>query len=443
MTKTYKDLISDVVIEANYAESDWLAKIRHTAYDRFKKLGFPTRKTEDWKYTNIDKILKAAYMPSLKPAVDIPDPDLIQQYHLGGEEVNRMAFANGNLHDGFSSKFSFPKNVIFQELSSAIKEHPEKIKPYLASRVCEDTNAFAAINTFSFSQGAFLYIPDGQVVDAPAHILFAGLGDDQWPTVTNPRVLVVLGKDAKLNLLINHVTLNHEAYFMNSALEFYLGKGSKLHATIVQRQSCEASHFMSVRSYQEENSHLEVRNFAKQGDITHNDYSSHLVGENAFCDIRGLSLLAGHSQVSQGVWARHEASKTTSRQVFKNILAGHAQAEFNSTAHVYKGTIDSNSDQMNRNLILSDHARAYARPQLLIDADEVQAAHGSATGQLEDHEVFYLKSRGLDEETARYILTYGFAEEILSTVKPDNLRWQLELLSKQVIEAMLDPANEL
>ena len=170
--------------------------------------------------------------------------------------------------------------------------------------------------------------------------------------------------------------------------------------------------------------------------MSHHELTVDYQGEGACSEDFGLSILRGQSHVSQIFNVRHQNSHCRTRQLYKNILGDRAQAEFNSLVHVFTGTKGSDSDQLNRNLIVSDSARAFSRPQLKIDADDVAATHGSATGQLDERELFYLRSRGLEKTLARYVLTYGFAEEILKKIKSDSMRWQLELWVRKEIEAM-------
>ncbi len=176
----------------------------------------------------------------------------------------------------------------------------------------------------------------------------------------------------------------------------------------------------------ETGSRLEIVGTATGGSIIRNDIHVDLDGAEAFCPLAGLAALAGKSQAFQHVSVNHRFLNCTSRQIYKNILAGDSVAEFNSLVHVWRCAQKSDSEQLDKNLLLSENARVYSRPQLRIDNDDVRASHGAATGRLEKDELFYLQSRGFPKELARFLLIYGFAKEVLEKIRPEELRRQLE-----------------
>lgn len=437
--ETYQSLIEHLPGPADGESLPWLKAIRQKAFERFRQIHFPTRKLENWKYTPLDRILKAPFVPLPQSPSEVSDEHVFDKYNLVKEGERRIVFINGIPSERYSLGTPLPAGVILEDLGSVLRRDPEKVRPYLAPHPESEANAFAAVNTFSFQKGFFLWVPPGTEVPLPVHLVFAGVGRPQGPPAFCPRVLVVLGEGARLQWITSYISISREPYFLNGVLEIYLGKGSRMEWTVVQRQAAGVSHVSTARCFLEESSSLRRVAFLRGGDVSHYETQIHLRGENASNEDFGLAVLKGDSRVSQIIDVHHERSHGRTRQLYKNILADQSQAEFNSLVHVYRGTRGSDSDQLNRNLILSEGGRAWSRPQLQIDADDVQATHGSATGQLDARELFYLQSRGLDLALARFVLTYGFAEEILEKMKPDSIRWQLELLVRQQIEAMVGP----
>ncbi|MBI3313778.1 MAG: Fe-S cluster assembly protein SufD [Candidatus Omnitrophica bacterium] len=383
----------------------WLEEIREKAYARYQTLGLPTRKMDVWKYANLEKLLRTSFG------------------QISDEQVLKYDAKN------------LPAGVILSDLRKALEKHSDKMKRYLGRTLNTESNSFALLNTFNFREGVFLFVPANAALAVPIEINFSGEGQEEAP-VFCPRILVILEDGAKANVTFRQTSLNGKAYFSNAVAEIYLGKGANLHWDQVDKESESAFQFFTVRAALETQSQLEMISFTSGGDITRQDTEVLLQGENASAWVGGLSLLSGHSEVANVVTVKHDHSDGISRQLFKNILSGQAQAEFTSLVHVGKGTQRSDSNQLNRNLILSDSAHAYSRPQLKIDADDVRASHGSATGQPDPNELFYLKSRGLAPETARLVLSFGFAEEVLEKIKDRNLREELERGVRKSLEGI-------
>lgn len=434
--RTYQDYVSELEVYEGDLDIPVIQSARKKAYVRFKELGFPTNNLEAWKHTKLDRILKQPFEPSSE-SVKVDDPQVFDRYHLPKDGEHRATYLNGVYSKRFSLSSELPKGVVLGGLLSHAQNNADKIDGYLEKGIELEENAFACINTFSFKEGVFLYVPDRVTIDIPIHIVFAGLGSSSKAPAFFPRTLIVLGNDAKVNLVTSYLSLNNEPYLMNAFTQVHLGRGAKLNWTKVQRLNDHAAKVLTTRCYQRVSSNLEMVAFNRGGQVSHNDFQTFFEGEGASFKADGLAVLSRKSQVTQVVTAHHQSSGCISRQIFKNILADESQSEFNSLAYVYKGTKGSDTHQLNRNLILSKNARAYARPQLKIDADDVSAAHGSATGQLDERELFYLRSRGFSRELAKFILTYGFAEEILEKIPSDNVRWQLELHIRKEIEAMI------
>jgi len=435
--ESYGDFLKAFVYKEDEKAKPWLRGIRRKAFDRFTALGLPTKKLENWKRTNFESILKTPFHPESRNLLDFRDLRDSDFSEWVETDAWRLVLLNGIYSARFSNGENLPSGVVARDLASAILEDPKGVQISLCRNPENESNPFAHLNTLSFQDGVYLYVPPGVRMERPVHLVLAGLGGKESPVVFYPRILVLLGEDAKADFVFHHISLNQGRYLMNGVAEIYVGKGAKMHWTVVQQLGMEASQFLTSKCHLAESSSLESVFFARGGDVTHNELEIIFEGENASSRLNGLSLLSGRSRVSEIVTARYAASHCVGRQVYKNIVADEAQAEFNSLVHVCSGTEGSNSDQQNRNLILSESARAHSRPQLKIDADDVQATHGSATGQLEEKELFYLQSRGLTKELARFVLTYGFAKEILEKIRPDALRQKLEDFVRQELEAMV------
>ena len=401
----------------------WLLDIRERAYERFGALGFPTRKSETWKYIHLDPILNSPFLSAetnANPAAE--DENGLKPYLFSESESNRLVFLNGVHSAKLSSARNLPAGCILENLSTALEKNPALVKTHLAKNISEEQNPFAMINAFCFREGVFLYLAKNCEIKEPIHLVFLDLACDP-KLISHPRLLVVADQNSKATLVLNHVGLSKGQTLMNGAVEIHLAKEADLKISAIQRN---AYQFLTWRTRLHEGSRFDLTSIHLNGIFEQNDIQVDFEGAGASCSLSGLSVLEGFSQVFHHALVNHRAPNCTSRQLYKSILADEAKSEFNSLVHVLPGAQKSDSNQLNRNLLLSESARVFSRPQLKIYADDVKATHGSATGQLAKDELFYLRSRGLTMNAARHLLTYGFAKEVLELICPVNLRKQLE-----------------
>lgn len=434
MAKTLSEFFTESRPLNRKEAASWLEEIRRQAYEKFVKSGFPTRKQEHWRYTNLEKILKMQIAGKVPAAVH-PDTFLSQSF-LKGVDLPRL-FLNDSDFRFLPGSGGFAAGVLAESLDAAALKNPDFLRPVMDEILKDSENSFECINLFEGKGGIVLSFPDDFRSEKPFHICLAGQGSDEGTLFSNPSLFIVLGKQAKVDIVFEHSSTNAAVYLMNTLICAALGEGSNLSWTEISKQSQNASRLDSTRIYLADTAQFRSVSFNWGGDINHNETRIFMRGKQSEAVLKGLAILNGHSQLSNAVTAYHEGSQTLSRQEFKNILTDDSQAEFNSLVHVGKNTAGCDSDQINRNLILSDHAKAYSCPQLKIDSDDVRAKHGSATGQLSADELFYLRSRGLNSQDAREVLTFGFAEEIMGHVADLFLRERLKGFVKTRISGML------
>ena len=433
---SYRESFTEDLLKVQAPAWPWIAKLRQEAYERFKSIGFPTRKLESWKYVTLDPLLNASFVSSDKNAA--PELDLALSKELSFSEGSpRIVFVNGVYSETLSSINFLPHGVFLNRLSENMEFTPEIVQPYLTAGLEEESNAFSLINLFSFKDGAFVYVPANSTLDEPLHILFVESGTSAEAVALYPKILIVLGEHATAAVTLNFIGGARGKYFRNAHAQIHLGKSSALDCNIIQRESKEAFSFLSSRYFLEKESRLNVTSFSQGGLVTRNDSEVKLIGERASVSLKGLSVLSGESQVFHHAAVHHLVPHCVSRQFYKNILADKSKSEFDSLVHVGHNAVKSDSNQLNKNLLLSDFAQEYSRPKLKIDNDDVACTHGATVGQLQETELFYLRSRGFSEASARFVLTYGFAEEILEGVKPEPLKTRLEALVSEELKKVI------
>ncbi len=424
-TLTYRDFL-DTIQETG---GNWLSSFKKKSHERFSAIGFPTKKNEDWKYIGLDPILNFPIAESKSAVKDVS----LKSYFLDGKDHNRVVFVNGNYSDSLSQT-SKGNSFTLERLNSAVSN--PALKTYLDKDLEQETNPFALINGFRFQDGVYVHIPKNESPKEPIHLILSQLPGDARPT--DLRIVVVLEENSSAEIVFDHLGLSEHAYFENVVTEIHLGKGARLEWLNLTRESKNGFHFHTIRAFQSENSRLDALFFSQGGAITRNETLTRFQGKNASCDLKGLSLLDNASQIYNLVTVDHTVGHCTSRQLFKNILAGKTKSEINSLVHMHPDAQKSDSHQLIRNLLLSRDAQAYSRPQLKIHADDVKATHGATTGQLSKQELFYLKSRGLNEKQARFMLTYGFAEEVVEQIAFPSIRSQIEAMVEKEIKEIVD-----
>lgn len=402
----------------------WIGRLRESAFNSFERLGFPTVRQEEWKYTNVAPISKANFEPVVEGAGSL-DAAQLQPFIYEEARASRLVFVNGFYRPELSSTEALPDGVIALDIAAALREekHAENLREQLARIADFNENAFTALNTAFLESGAFIQIPEGTQVEAPLHLLF--LSDGQG--VSSPRVLVVAGRGSTATVIESYAGVRDgDAYLTNAVVDVSLEEGAQLNHYKVQRESPEAFHIATTRAALGRASSFNLTTITLGALLSRHDVHVTLDDEGAECWVDGLYLVGATQHTDTHSVIDHRRPHCTSHQLYKGILDGKSRAVFNGKVFVREGAQQTDAQQTNRNLLLSNEARVDTKPQLEIFADDVKCAHGATVGQLEEEELFYLSSRGLNADLARNLLTYGFAEEVIAKIKIESIRAELD-----------------
>jgi Fe-S cluster assembly protein SufD len=283
----------------------------------------------------------------------------------------------------------------------------------------------SALNTALAFDGAYVYIPDGVVLDRPVQLLFVASVSGA-AIMANVRVLVVAGDRTQSRIVETYVGSPNASYFTNAVTEIFAGEHAVVDHYKVQQESVQAFHIASMHVHAGRASNVSSHSFALGGRIARNDVTALLDGEGAECTLNGLYLADGERLVDNHTTIDHAKPHCPSHEIYKGILGGRARAVFNGKIVVRPDAQKTDAKQTNRALLLSDHASINTKPQLEIFADDVKCTHGAAIGQLDDDAIFYLRARGLTYFEARDMLIHAFAGDILNRVRIEPLRVALE-----------------
>jgi Fe-S cluster assembly protein SufD len=410
----------------------WAQRLREAAFDRFKDLGFPSVKEEEWKYTNVAPLSKLSFQTPSAETDRVVQQAEVERLGCNEAKDSTLVFVNGVLRKDLSSLKDVPAGVSALGLAEALESqtHQELIREYLGRGVDYNTSGFVALNTAMFANGAFVLIPENVELDKPLSLLFISSGN----VVSFPRVLVIAEAHSKATLVENYANAGKGVSFTNAVVEVVLQDGASLEHYKVQRESVESFHIASTNASLGTNSTYDSTaiNFGAQ--LSRHDIAVLMDHEGAECWVDGLYVVSTGQHTDTHSVIDHQKPHCTSHQLYKGILDGKSRAVFNGKVLVRHGAQKTDAMQTNKNLLLSKEARIDTKPQLEILADDVKCAHGAAVGQIDEDELFYLQTRGIHGELARNLLTYGFAEEVIGKIKIESIRSQLD-------EAVLNRLN--
>ena len=404
----------------------WVQGLRGRGAASFSALGFPTVRDEEWRFTSVAPIANGQFEPA--PPGSLSTASLEQLPYA--TVANRLVVVNGRFSPELSALADLPDGVRAGSLAAAISgslsADGDVVQQHLGRLADIDERAFAALNTAHLSDGAFVLIPDGVVVEAPLQVLFVSVNQAAGPaTVSYPRCLIVAGARSQARIVETYVGTG-APYFANAVTEVFAGAGCVVDHYKVQQEPVEAFHVASMHVHAERGATFSSHSFSLGGRLVRNDAIARLDGEGAEVTLNGLYLADGERLVDNHTTIDHAQPHCPSHEIYKGILGGRARAVFNGKIIVRPDAQKTDAKQTNRALLLSDNALINTKPQLEIFADDVKCTHGAAIGQLDDDAIFYLRARGLTYFEARDMLIHAFAGEILERVQVEPLRRALE-----------------
>ncbi len=349
------------------AAEPWIQSLREAAFERFAKLGFPTTREEEWRFTNVAPIARAAWKAG--PAFGSPIPEAAQQ-HLA-------------------------------------KHAPE--------------TAFTALNTAFLDRIHFYEVPRGTVREEPIEITYDATGAEGQYLA--PRTLIVVGPHAHCSIVETYV--GSGKYFTNAVTEIVAGDGAVIDHYKIQQESPEAYHISTIQATLGRSANFTSHSISLGGALVRNDANATL-SEGTEATLNGLYIADGTQHIDNHTVLDHAKPHGASHELYKGILDGRAGAVFNGRIVVRKDAQKTDSKQTNKNLVLSNEATINTKPELQILADDVRCTHGATIGQLDAESLFYLQSRGIPKREARSLLTYAFAQDIIDRIKIQALRESLE-----------------
>jgi Fe-S cluster assembly protein SufD len=401
-------------------EVDWIAATRRDAGTMLAERGLPTTRIEDWKYTSIKPIAKRSFRrPSAADAT--ADADAVEGQRIPGLETRRLVFVNGHHAAALSEPGEAREGLRVQNLAAALSENPEALRERFGASAPSDFSGFTAMNTAFAEDGVLVEVSADTRIERPIELLFVSTPMDE-PVAANPRVIVAAGHHAELTVIEHYVGLDDAANLTNAVTEIRLAEGARLQHYRLQRESRKGFHIGSVHVNQAANSRYESHNLQMGAQLSRTDINTALDGEGAETLFNGLYMLNGRQHSDTHTRINHNQPHTTSEESYRGILDQNARGVFNGRVYVAPDAQKIAAYQSNDNLLLSGKAEIDTKPELEIYADDVVCSHGATVGQLDRQALFYLRSRGVEEEAARGLLLYAFAEAAIGRMGLEPLQ---------------------
>jgi Fe-S cluster assembly protein SufD len=405
-------------------EQAWLRELRRSSLDSFQRLGFPTTHDEEWRFTNVAPIARIPF--KLVTDTKAPSAAELSSFSFGSWSGIQLVFVNGIYSAKLSSGTGQPNGLFAGSLSEALEKHSDLLQAHLGRYAGSSEETFAALNTAFASDGAFIYLPKECVVEQPIHLLFLSCGENSESSVCHPRVLVVAEENSQVQILESYASAREGVCFTNAVTELVAAENAFIDHYKLQRESLATFHVSTVQVYLGRSANVSTQTISLGGSLVRNHVNAVLDGEGGEATLNGFYLVNGHQHVDNHTSIDHAKPHCNSHELYKGILDGKARGVFNGRIIVRPDAQKTDSKQTNKNLILSEEALVNTNPQLEIYADDVKCTHGATIGQLDADSIFYLRSRGIDHESARHLLTYAFAGDFIHRLKIEPLRVALE-----------------
>jgi len=416
----------------------WLPALRNTAIERFAALGFPTRRREDWKYTQVGPLAESIAAARGSHAAAELSGDARTQVEaavVATAEGPALVFVDGAFAPGLSMPAAMRTDsdgLIVDSLAAVLRRDPASVEGLLTASAADEDRAFVALNTAFGRDGAVVRVGRGVTVERPIEIVHVAFRDG---AVSHLRNLITLDESARAVVVEHFVSAGARRYLTNAVTTTRIGPNASLDHVVLETEAADARHVGTRSARIEANGALRSSLVSLGGALVRNETAATLAAPGADCQLDGLFVADGSRHVDNQTTIDHAAPHGTSRELYKGILGGRAHGIFNGGVIVRPDAQKTSAQQSNPNLLLADGAEIDTRPNLEIHADDVKCSHGSTVGRLDGDALFFLRARGIAEAEARRMLCGAFAAEIVERLPSEGLRERVGALVARAFDA--------
>ncbi len=400
-------------------------KLRKDAFEALQYNGLPDNKNEEYKFTRLTTLLERSFNLSMQNATQSLTKKQIDSELIKDIDGSFLVFINGEYSKDISTIAEEHQNISIQNLSDAIKNDSECFEHYFNKTKSYENDGFLSWNTAFTETGVKISVESNKTYEKPIVLIFITDAAEQQ-FMGNPRILIQIGENSEITFLENFKTIGDNPSFNNLALEIISEKASRVKYIKVQDDGGNTVHMSNSMVYQPDASNISIFTFTFSGMMVRNNLNIVVDGEGCETNMYGLYLINGTTHVDNHTVVDHRKPNSISNELYKGIMDDESRGVFNGKIYVRQLAQKTNAFQSNNNILLSNDATINTKPQLEIWADDVKCSHGCTTGQLDDEQVFYLRSRGIDKDRAIGILLQAFANDIFDKTPVKELRGYLE-----------------
>lgn len=416
--------------ESLYTEdsSQVMNALRQSALKKFAEIGVPSNKNEAYKYTNLQPLVEGdyAFLPKyVKPQVDLHE---VFNCDVPRLKTHTILNVNGWFYSQNRMVGELPKGVICGSLAQVAQTNPELIEPYLG-KIADAEDPISAMNSVFAKDGFFLYVPDNVTIEQPIQVI--NLLKAKEDTMTFQHNLVVMGKNSEAKVLWCDHTLSETKFVSNNITEVQVSDDARFDFYNVQNQHSKTVNLNGFYQNNGKGSNTNCSTVTLHGGTTRNNMQFSLLGEHSHAGVYGLTIIDGEQHADNSVFVDHAVANCTSDELFKNVLDDQSTGAFSGKIVVRPDAQKTEALQRSNNVLLSPKAVMNAKPQLVIDADDVRCSHGATIGQIDDDALFYMRQRGIDMKEARLMLMTAFTSEVLNKISIDPVRERVLTLVEQ------------
>ena len=403
-------------------EPDWLAGYRNGNLARFAELGFPSRRSEAWRYLDLRALEQRPMLPTGRGTAVIPTDADARLAEIGlAEPGYRLVLLDGRFAPGLSAIERLPSGVWLGSMAVALAERSDLVRAWLETQSSDMPRPFSSLNAAFFADGFVLDIAPGVTLERPVEILHLASGGRGGSLHT--RSLVRLGAGSRASVIESYAGVG--AYWRNDVVELQLAADAELARVVLVEEGPEALHLDEVRATLGQAAWLSSFVLLLDGRTVRHEATVRGEGEGSRCNLNGAFLVSGRQEANILTTVDHAAPGGETREMFKGVAAGRAHGAFQGRITVRPGAQKVDAHQLSRNLVLGPRAAIDTKPELEIYADDVKCSHGAAVGDLDEAALFYLRARGIPGEEARRMLVEAFVEEAVDLVESPPLREHL------------------
>ena len=415
-------LLSSFIAFENQTNIDsYVHDIRSEAIKQFESIGFPNKKLENWKYTSLKNLLNTDYsvLPEINNVLEFKN---IKKYLIDDIDSYKIIFVDGKYCSHLSETTHEGMDICILSAALTQSKYELIIENYFNKIALKD--GITSLNTAFSNEGAFIHIPKNKFVEKPIQIIHFSTGNEA-SLMFQPRNMIVVDENSQVQIIERHQSLSENKVFTNSVTEIYADKKSIIDYYKIQNDNLQASLIDNTYINQQRNSTFSMHTFSFGNELVRNNLNISQNDEFIETTIKGVTIIGNKQHVDHNTLIQHNKPNCNSHQDYKGIYDNKSTGVFNGKIIVNPQAQKTNAFQSNNNILLSDKATINAKPQLEIYADDVKCSHGCTVGQLDKNALFYLKSRGIPEKEATALLMYGFANNILKSVKIPEIKTRI------------------